>query len=76
MNESTNPIGAYATIKWLDDGTVAHGYFFNFDEGADDDYSFFYCSGERDVKEAMIEGMEDFVVLDYELVYSNNEEVK
>ena len=75
MNELQQPIGAYATIKWLDDGVIGHNCFFNFDEGADDDYSFFYCSGENDVKEAMTEGMEDFVVLDYELVYSHADEL-
>ena len=75
------PIGAYATIKWQDTGEEVDGYYFSFGEydddnepdhdshGVRDDRIFFYCDDEGDLKSYMTEGMEDFIVLDYELEY-------
>ncbi len=79
------PIGATATIKWLNDGDIVEGYFFSFgDEGEfneetgeyesdsngfEDGSVFFWCDGEHALKSYMIKGVEDFIVLDYELEY-------
>ena len=79
------PIGATATIKWRDDNETVSGYYFSFGEppefddergeyGADsygvpDSSIFFYCDGEQALRSYMTEGMEDFVVLNYELEY-------
>jgi hypothetical protein len=82
------PIGATATIKWLGEDEVVDGYYFSFadapefDEdtedygndsyGIPDDAIFFYCDGEHALKSYMTEGIEDFIVLDYELEYAND----
>jgi hypothetical protein len=81
------PIGATATIKWLGEDEVVDGYYFSFsdapdfdedtgDYGADsynipDDAIFFYCDGEAALRSYMTEGIEDFIVLDYELEYKD-----
>ena len=79
------PIGATAIIKWLSDGEIVEGYFFSFgvegefneetggydsdSNGFEDDSVFFWCDGESALKSYMIEGIEDFIVLSYELEY-------
>jgi hypothetical protein len=79
------PIGATATIKWLSDGEIVEGYFFSFGEegefneqtgdyaldsnGFEDGFVFFWCDGEHALKSYMTEGIEDFIVLSYELEY-------
>lgn len=72
----TNPIGAQATIKYLDDGTILENVYFSFGEyieernedsyGVSDYNIFFYCEDEEDMKSFMTEGGEDFIVLSYE----------
>lgn len=72
----TKPIGAEATIKYLDDGTILENVYFSFGEyieernedsyGVNDLNIFFYCEDEADMKSLMTEGGEDFVVLSYE----------
>ncbi len=74
----SNPVGAYATIKYLDDGTILENVYFSFGDyiekrnedsfGVNDLNIFFYCEGEEDMKSLMTEGGEDFVVLNYEPV--------
>jgi hypothetical protein len=82
------PIGATATIKWLgEDSEPVDGYYFSFGEseynedtgdygndsyGVPDECVFFYCDGEHALKSYMTEGIEDFVVLNYELEYAND----
>ena len=79
------PIGAYANIRWLDTNEEVDGYYFSFGEyddevdedhdsyGVRDDRIFFYCDGEHDLKSYMSKGVEDFVVLDYELEYQQDD---
>jgi hypothetical protein len=79
------PIGAYTTIQWLDTGEEVDGYYFSFGEydeevdedhdsfGVPDDSIFFYCDGEHALKSYMTKGMEDFVVISYELVYNDKD---
>lgn len=81
MNQQQTPIGANAVIRWLDTGEEGDSYYFSFgwyDEdnepdhdsyGVRDDRIFFYCEGEEGLKNYMVEGSEDFVVVNYELVY-------
>jgi hypothetical protein len=86
---SKQPIGAYATIKWLgEDSDPVDGYYFSFGEypefdedtgeygddgyGVPDNAVFFYCGGEYSLKSYMTEGIEDFIVIDYELEYQND----
>jgi hypothetical protein len=82
------PIGATCTIKWLgEDSEPVDGYYFSFGQseydeetgeysddghGVPDDAIFFYCDGEHALKSYMTEGIEDFIVLDYELEYEND----
>lgn len=63
------------------------GYYFSFGEHAEfdeetEDYGedsfgmpdseiFFYCDGEQAIKSYMTSGMEDFIVLNYELAYGD-----
>ena len=83
-----NPIGAYATIKWLDEDTEVSGYYFSFgsydedkedpDSGKDsngvpDSMIFYYCDDENDLRSFMTKGKEDFIVLSYELEYKEME---
>jgi hypothetical protein len=84
---TAQPIGAYATIKWLGDGEIVDGYYFSFGDspefneetgdygndsyGVPDDSVFFYCDGEHSLKSYMTAGIEGFVVLDYELEYND-----
>jgi hypothetical protein len=79
------PTGATATIKWLSDGEIVEGYFFSFGEegefneqtgdyqpdsnGFEDGSVFFWCDGECALQSYMTEGIEDFIVLSYELEY-------
>ena len=84
------PIGAYATIKWLgEDSEPVDGYYFSFGDypefneetgdygtdsyGVDDSAIFFYCDGEHSLKSYMTKGIEDFVVLSYELEYDQDD---
>jgi len=80
------PIGAYATIQWKDQpDTTIGGYYFSFgkyDEEIDEDYDsygmpdseiFFYCDGEHALKSYMTAGAEDFVVLEYDLAYDDQD---
>jgi hypothetical protein len=83
MNTTKQPIGAYANIRWNDTNEEVDGYYFSFGEyddenepdhdsfGVRDDRIFFYCEGEHALKSYMTKGMEDFVVLSYELEYKN-----
>jgi hypothetical protein len=83
MNK-VNPIGAHAVIRWLDTGEEGDSYYFSFGEydednepdhdshGVRDDKIFFYCEDEASLKSYMTEGMEDFVVVNYELEYKEN----
>lgn len=76
------PLGAVATIQWKDDKSIISNVFFSFkdeenllrnkffDETDDDDNVFFYCDGEKDLKSFMVEGIEDFIVLSYELRFT------
>ena len=80
------PIGATCTIKWLGEDEPVDGYYFSFadapefdedtgeygtdEHGIPDDAIFFYCDGEHALKSYMTEGIEDFIVLDYELEYA------
>jgi len=68
-----------------EDEEPVYGYFFSFGEsgefneetgdydpdsnGFEDGDVFFHCDGEHDIKAYMTEGVEDFVVIDYELEY-------
>lgn len=78
----SEPIGAYATIKWLGDNEIVGGYYFSFGDypefnedtgddghGVPDSAIFFYCDGEQALKSYMSEGAQDFIVLSYELEY-------
>jgi hypothetical protein len=82
------PIGAWAVIKWRDDGSVIDGAYFSFGEGLEetvdedngdiiadhwgvpDEQIFYFVTGENDLKSFMTEGVEDFLVVSYELVYN------
>lgn len=67
-----------------EDGTDYSDVYFSFGEydfdvdedhdsfGVRDDRIFFYCDGEHALKSYMTAGAEDFVVLNYELEYSND----
>ena len=67
-----------------EDGTDYSDVYFSFGEydfdvdedhdsfGVSDDHIFFYCDGEHALKSYMTAGAEDFVVLNYELEYSND----
>ena len=73
------PIGAFATIRYIDEKEPIEGVYFSFGEydedsnedshGINDLFIFFYCEGEEDLKSFMTEGAEDFVVMSYELEY-------
>jgi hypothetical protein len=73
------PIGAFATIRYIDEKEPIEGVYFSFGEfdeesmedshGISDLFIFFYCEGEEDLKSFMTEGAEDFVVMSYELEY-------
>jgi len=80
-------VGASATILWNGETEAVEGYFFSFGEqgefneetgyyeadsnGYEDDDVFFHCDGEYSLKSYMVQGIEDFIVLDYELEYAN-----
>jgi hypothetical protein len=73
------PIGAFATIQYIDDEDPIEGVYFSFGEfdedsmedsyGVSDLFVFFYCEGEEDLKSFTKKGAEDFIVLSYELEY-------
>ena len=79
------PIGAYATVLWLDgngepeDGTEYSDVYFSFGEfvddtecdtyGVPDDKIFYYADGEHDM-ERLKNSTWDFKVIDYELEYA------
>jgi hypothetical protein len=73
------PIGAFATIRYIDEKEPIEGVYFSFGEydedsnedsyGINDLFIFFYCEGEEDLKSFMKKGAEDFVVMSYELEY-------
>ena len=77
------PIGAHVHIKWTYDDEEIDGYYISFGEydednesdcdsfGVPDESIFFYCDGEHALKSYMTKGMEDFVVLSYELEYKD-----
>jgi hypothetical protein len=80
------PTGAYATIYWKDEPSVTTGgYYFSFGEydeeidedndsfGMPDSEIFFYCDGEHALKSYMTKGMEDFVVISYDLAYNDKD---
>jgi hypothetical protein len=83
------PIGAYATIKWLNDDEIVDGYYFSFGDcaefneetgdygtdsyGVDDSAIFFYCDGECSLMSYMTEGVEGFIVISYELEYDQDD---
>jgi hypothetical protein len=83
--KNKQPIGAYANIRWLDTNEEVDGYYFSFGEydyevdedfdsyGVRDDRIFFYCDGEHDLKSYTTAGGEDFVVLNYELEYAQDD---
>lgn len=78
------PIGAYATVQWLDadgkpeDGTEYSDVYFSFGDlvedadcdsyGVADDRIFYYADGEHDLKN-LKSSTWDFKVIDYELEY-------
>jgi len=76
------PIGAHVNIKWTYDDEEIDGYYISFGEydednepdcdsfGVPDNSIFFYCDGEHALKSYMTRGVEDFVVLSYELEYA------
>ena len=82
------PIGAYATVQWLDadgkpeDGTEYSGVYFSFGDlvedadcdsyGVADDKIFYYASGEHDLKN-LKSSTWDFKVIDYELEYQHEQ---
>ena len=76
--QNTNPIGAYALIKYIPEGTEINAYFsfgeYDEDKEADsfgiaDSKIFYYCDdGEQEMKR-MQGNTFDFAVLDYELHY-------
>ena len=75
----TNPDGS------LEDGTPYDGMYFSFGEynddnepecdsfGVPDDRIFFYCEDERELKAFMTAGVEDFIVISYELKYDDRD---
>lgn len=78
--QDTNPIGAYATITFLDDYQEPSRVYVSFGQynekadkdsyGINDSDIFYYCyEGEEGIKSLMEEGAEDFIVLDYKLHY-------
>lgn len=83
--KNQKPIGAYTVIRWLDTGEEVSGYYFSFGDydcdtdedhdsfGVRDDRIFFYCGGEESLKSYMTEGAEDFIVLNYELEYAQDD---
>lgn len=73
------PIGANCLIKWLDTpDEIEEVYitFLGYEEGTPDlsgvgdDRIFYYSDGEHDLRSLMLEGIEDFVVVSYELCYA------
>lgn len=82
------PIGAYATVMWLDaegnpeDGTEYSDVYFSFgdlveDEDTDsfgvaDDRIFYYANGKHDL-EKLKQSTYDFKVIDYELEYQDEQ---
>jgi hypothetical protein len=85
MNTNKQPIGAHVNIKWTYDDEEVDGYYISFGEydednapycdsyGVSDDRIFFYCDGEHALKSYMTKGVEDFVVLSYELEYAQDD---
>ena len=64
--------GAHCNIQWNDTKEIGTGYYIKFshdlgEEDEDDLDTFYYCKGEEDLKSLMVKGVEDFVVLKYEL---------
>ena len=71
-----------------EDSEPVEGYYFSFSEspefdedtedygndsyGIPDDAIFFYCDGEHALRSYMTEGIEDFIVINYELEYAND----
>ena len=79
------PIGAECEIRYLDDESAISGAYFSFggidgslDEfdsfGIPDHKIFYFVSDEYVLKQFMTEGVEDFVVLSYELIYQQEDE--
>ena len=82
------PIGAYATVMWLDadgkpeDGTEYSDVYFSFGDlvedsdcdsfGVSDDRIFYYASGSHDL-EKLKDSTFDFKVIDYELEYQHEQ---
>jgi hypothetical protein len=63
-------IGAFCNIQWNDTKEVGTGYYIKFSEDLfEDDNTFYYCKGVNDLKSLMNKGVEDFIVLKYELHY-------
>lgn len=72
-SKGADVLGANCLIKWKDepddDPTEVYIHFGDYDDFDDDeDWIFYFCEDERELKSLMEEGVEDFVVLDYELV--------
>jgi hypothetical protein len=81
-------IGAHVDVVWKDspnDGPLST--YISFDEGSDDaiedngvdcfdvpdDKIFYFCSGENDLKSLMQDGVEEFKVVSYKIVYKEIE---
>lgn len=86
MSNDTTTIGAYATVYYKDEpDNLIEGVYFSFGDylenedtdsfGVNDLRIFFYAEGEEDMKSFMdADGVEDFVVTDYELEHQLNKE--
>jgi hypothetical protein len=86
------PIGALATIEWLDNGSTVENVYFSFSDGLEDTVDpdngdiiadhwgipdediFYFCTGLEDFKSLMTQGVEEFTVLEYDLVYKENDD--
>lgn len=82
------PIGAWASIRWddgaegtgyyfsfsegLDDTLADNGDIIGDHWGIPDEQIFYFVSSEEGLKSFMTKGVEEFVVLEYTLVYKEN----
>ena len=67
-----DPKGASCNIEFLDNKAREQVYihFGDYEDFNDDeDYIFYFCDSKSDIKALMKQGIEDFIILDYELIY-------
>lgn len=65
-------LGAYATVLFNGEDQPIEGLYFHFGDMPENDEDdsenvFFYADGEHEMKQMMVKGTLDFVVLSYEL---------